>query len=195
MKTILLIYVAGILTWSTFAKAQNFMRYEDFKDGSTRGFQLLKDCESGGFECFNADLEKIDEQSVVFNDVDDLNKPRYSRATDVTPCETWQACAEITKTLCKLDELSLFRFLEESKTYEAYCTKVVGYDKKKQPRLSEDNQKKQAKQTKATEREARRAARASGEARMARLAGQADLSAAEARELALWLLKRELGSE
>lgn len=190
MKTLII-----SLLFATNAYAQNFMRYEDVEAGLVRGFQLQSDCERDGKECFNADLEKLDEQRVVYDDVNDINKPRYAAAKNITPCETWQSCNEVLKTLCQSDELSLFRYLEESKTYEAYCTKVVGYDKKKQPRLAEDNQKKQAKQIKAQEREAKRAARASGEARMAQLAGRSDLTAAEAREVALWLLKREVNKD
>ena len=189
----LLLTIALLL--ATTANAQNFMRYADFKDGLTRGFQLQADCERGGFECFNADLDKLDEQSVVFDDVDDITKPKYAAASNITPCAAWRECGELVTSLCAANELGFFRYLEETKTYEAYCTSIVGYEQKKQPKLAENTQKKQAKQTKATEREARRAARASGEARMARLAGQSDLTAAESREVALWLLRRQLQGE
>jgi hypothetical protein len=171
------------------------MRYDDFKEGLSRGFQLQADCERGGFECFNADLSKLDEQSVVYDDVNDINKPKYDAAKNITPCADWRECGELVTSLCAANELGFFRYLEESKSYEAYCTSIVGYEQKKQPKLAENTQKKQAKQAKAQEREARRAARASGEARMARLAGQSDLTAAESREVALWLLKRELNNE
>jgi hypothetical protein len=189
MKTLL------ILLFPITIQAQNFMRYDDFKDGLTRGFQLQADCEHGGFECFNADLDKLDEQSVVFDDVDDTTKPRYSTATDITPCDTWQACAKITETLCKQNELALFRYLEETKSYEAYCTKVVGYDQKKKPRITENSEKKQAKQIKRAEREAKRQARATDQARMVELSRQQNLSASEAREVTLWLLKQAVISE
>jgi len=191
MKTLLTI--ALLLT--TNAYAQNFMRYDDLRDGLSRGFQLQADCERGGFECFNADLNKIDEQSVVYDDVDDLNKPKYSAPSDITPCADPLACNVLIQSLCQSPKLPFYRQVQGQQTFEAYCVRIVSYEQKKQPKLAEDTQKKQAKQAKAQEREARRAARASGETRMARLAGQADLSAQEAREVAMWLLKRELNNE
>lgn len=191
MKTIIFFF----LFVPTMSEAQNFMRFDDFAQGLTRGFQLQADCERGGFKCFNADLEKLDEQTVELVDVDDLTKPIYSSPTNITPCEDQQACGQLLPGLCGQGALPFFRFKEESKTYEAYCTTVIGYEQKKEPRLTEDNQKKQAKQLRRQEREARRTARQTVEARMARLARQSDLTAAESREVTLWLLRQELRSE
>lgn len=145
MKT--LITVALLLT--TNANAQNFMRYDDLRDGLNRGFQLQSECERGGFECFSSDLAKVDEQSVVYDDVDDPNKPLYSSPTDITPCATPLACNIVIQTLCESPKLPFYRNILGQETFEAYCVTITGYEQKQKPRLADDAVKIAAKQVKA----------------------------------------------
>lgn len=152
MRTLILIYITAILTWSTFAKAQNFMRYEDVEAGLVRGFQLESDCTKENKLCFNADsTPDLDTKSSRPIQVDDLDKPIYSAASNITVCQGHNECYALLPTLCTSPALPFYRMTSMT-AFEAYCATITGYEQKQVYELFVDSNKVSQKATKNAQR-------------------------------------------
>jgi hypothetical protein len=122
--------------------------------------------------CFDG----IDWETAVYGDVevDDESRPIHSK-TSVEACDADGPCSVLVAAkVCEEGAKAVYRHTE-SGGFEAYCTKVVGFEKKLVKKLKEDATKKAAKDARLAQKAAEEAAAAQAEA-AASAARQAEIA-------------------
>lgn len=139
------------------AKAENWVRASDAEAGSKAGFELKSSCEAGGHACLKADGLDLDALKVVDAQVDDLSKPLYGAASNVQACFPEESCQALIAQpgFCEAPDQPFYRVAGGG--YEAYCSALLGYEKKTEKQLAEDPAKLQAKADAAAAAQARQA--------------------------------------
>lgn len=134
MKKILLL---SLLSLSVHA--ENWVSIPEL--GTNQAHQMKSDCERNGQECFDIGELPHSVYSVTQIDVDDYNKPIYSKS-QVSICESIEDCdAKFVALVCiDKDESSIKNY----DLLQVYCSKVVGYEQKKKDVISLDSVKKSA---------------------------------------------------
>jgi hypothetical protein len=170
MKLLILIFTVNLLQAKPFfsksqidcAKTENCM---------LTNYMRLDECEKEqGKKCYSASECSPFICTIQDVQVDDYSKPNYAAKTDVTPCRIYKdyidpTTEEVQKDDCRLlvaydekeptlctDKTYYPLYAEKEKdVYEAYCTKLLGYEQKIEKRLLEDATLKAAKELKELE--------------------------------------------
>lgn len=174
------------------AQADNWMRPQELAQGLSRGFELKETCELGGNVCQQVDGLDLEALKIEILKSDDLSKPLYEAKTNLTQCETREACdeARAVEGYCPQTHFSVTNETG-SGGWEAYCTRLVGYEKQQKPVIADDQEKKTARQAEMQARSKAAAAKAARREALSKAKIDGSLSQAEVREI-LKLLKDEI---
>jgi hypothetical protein len=167
-------YLILFLSFNVFAMT-NYVP----EDKSIGAFSNKETCEKiSNKECypFNVQTDNPEIMLVKEIEVNDYSRPIYATKTDVTPCKIYKdyidpTTEEVQKDDCRLlvaydekeptlctDKTYYPLYAEKEKdVYEAYCTKLLGYEQKIEKRLLEDATLKAAKDAEKAQLEAQEA--------------------------------------
>lgn len=118
--------------------AQNFVSPRIVDAVLPQAYQLKAECESREAEfCVDLGNNPVKVFESYLNPEDDLSKSLYEAASNVTACASHEACSALLASLCLPTHEALYRVIEGG--FEAYCTRLVGYEQKdvKRIRISE----------------------------------------------------------
>lgn len=129
MKILLLL---SFLSFTTFAG--NFVSPQIVDAVKPQAYELEAECERVEQEhCVDIANNPVKIYESYINPEDDLNKPIYEAPSNVTPCASAIACSDLLPNLCASTHMAVYKALENG--FEAYCTKISGYQKKDVKRI------------------------------------------------------------
>lgn len=126
-----------LLLFPILAFAENFVSPRIVESQAPQAYQMKSECERvEESDCVDIANNPVKVYEVFLNSEDDQSKPIYEAASNVQPCQSPEACFMLLPGLCAQTHMALFRPVDESNTsFEAYCTKVSGYEKKNVKRI------------------------------------------------------------
>lgn len=129
MKILLLL---SFLSFSAFS--ENFVSPRIVDAVLPQAYQMEQECKRVEQEhCVDIANNPVKIYESYINPEDDLNKPIYEAPSNVTACASIIACSELLPNLCALDYMAIYKAVEVG--FEAYCTKVSGYEQKDVKRI------------------------------------------------------------
>jgi hypothetical protein len=121
-----------LISFSTLAG--NFVSPQIVDAVKPQAYELEAECERIEQEhCVDIANNPVKIYESYVNQEDDLLKPIYEAASNVTPCASTIACSELLPNLCGPEYMAVYRALEVG--FEAYCTKLLGYEQKNVKRI------------------------------------------------------------
>lgn len=145
MKILIVLFFILPGFWSYAQNCTNFIAESEIQKAiNMEPGAGAKRC-GGADPCVCFDGVKWDEVSYVDIEIDDYSRPVYKTPYNVESCATNRACAERTadESFCEAGDSGFWREVPGGK--EAYCTKLLRYQKKTVKQLQEDSTKKAAK--------------------------------------------------
>lgn len=128
MRLILLL----LLSLNSFAA--NFVSPRIVDGVLPQAYELQKECERvEQVDCVDIANNPVKIYETYLNPEDDLTKPVYAAASNVTPCASEQACLDLFATLCVEPLEPYYQVIEGG--FQAYCTRIVGYEPKDVTRI------------------------------------------------------------
>ena len=137
MKTLIMIFYIQLYSFSALA---GWNWFPIGKPGAKTTYTDKAACEATeGWDCFDPTPCKGDICKVVQKMVDDLDRPIRSKS-NVQDCSTEQDCRTLVSNpaYCASGETPLYSPKNNQVGFEAYCSKVVAYEKKQVKTLEVD---------------------------------------------------------